>query len=279
MASIRCKACGCTYDYNKEGMCPKCGAYNRPPRRERVDPDGSIHYLEPHDAAVPPHRGKKVCYEQKTCYEEQTRRPRQPAGTGETDDLCAQEWENLKGSVQRLRARYQTMDKKQRGNVGKIIIAVVTGLVLLLNSCNIHREYNVPDEPDCSEDSSVVAVPEPTYAGYQMNEWFDLLDCSVAVTDAFLGDDGIAVTVEGLPEDAFEPGLSAYGTDGSIYSTYPMEFTRQDDIDVITYDRYFLEDVPQLDGLFLTFDEFVELDGELYYTGGLITVDLTDILA
>ena len=27
MASIRCKACGCTYDYNKEGMCPKCGAY------------------------------------------------------------------------------------------------------------------------------------------------------------------------------------------------------------------------------------------------------------
>ena len=79
MASIRCKACGCTYDYNKEGMCPKCGAYNRPPRRERVDPDGSIHYLEPHDAAVPPHRGKKVCYEQKTCYEEQTRRPRQPA--------------------------------------------------------------------------------------------------------------------------------------------------------------------------------------------------------
>lgn len=279
MASIRCKACGCTYDYNKEGMCPRCGAYNRPPRRERVDPDGSIHYLEPRDAAVPPHRGKKVCYEQKTCYEEQTRRSRQPAGTGETDALCAQEWENLKGSVQRLWARYQTMDKKQRGNVGKIIIAVVVGLVLLLNSCNIHRENNVQDEPDWSEGSSVVAVPEPTHAAYQMNEWFDLLDCSVAVTDAFLGDDGIIVTVEGLPEDAFEPGLSAYGTDGSVYSTYPMEFTRQDDIGVITYDRYFLEDVPQLDGLFLTFDEFVELDGELYYTGGLITVDLTDILA
>lgn len=280
MASIRCKACGCTYDYNKEGMCPKCGAYNRPPRRERVDPDGSIHYLEPRDAAVPPHRGKKVCYEQKTCYEEQTRRPCQPAGTGETDALCAQEWENLKGSVQRLWTRYQTMDKKQRGNVGKIIIAVVIGLVLLLNSCNIHRENNVQDEPDWSEGSSVVAVPEPTYAGYQMNEWFDLLDCSVAVTGAFLGDDGIVVTVEGLPEDAFEPGLSAYGTDGSVYSTYPMEFTRQqDDIDVITYDRYFLEDVPQLDGLFLTFDEFVELDGEPYYTGGVITVDLTDILA
>ena len=59
-----------------------------------------------------------------------------------------------------------------------------------------------------------------------------------------------------------------------------MEFTRQqDDIDVITYDRYFLEDVPQLDRLFLTFDEFVERDCERYYSGGVITVDLTDILA
>lgn len=279
MPAIRCKACGKTYD-SREGFCPKCGAYNRPPRRERVDPDGSIHYLEPRDAAVPPHRGKKVCYEQKTCYEEQTRRSRQPVDSGEADDLRAQEWENLKGGVQRLRTRYQNMDKKQRSNVGKIIIAVVTGLVLLLNSCNIHRGYNVPDEPDWSEGSSVVAaVPEPTYADYQMHEWFDLLGSSVAVTGAFLGDDGIIVTVEGLPEDAFEPGLSAYGTDGSVYSTYPMEFTRQDDIDVITYDRYFLEDVPQLDGLFLTFDEFVELDGEPYYTGGIITVDLTDILA
>lgn len=279
MASIRCKACGCTYDYNKEGMCPKCGAYNRPPRRERVDPDGSIHYLEPRDAAVPPHHGKKVCYEQKTCYEEQTRRSRQPADTGEADDHRAQEWENLKGSVQRLRTRYQTMDKKQRGNVGKIIIAVVIGLVLLLNSCNIHRGYNVPEEPGWSEGNTAVAVPEPSYEGYQMHEWFDLLGSSVAVTGAFLGDDGIIVTVEGLPEDAFEPGLSAYGTDGSVYSTYPMEFTRQDEIVVITYDRYFLEDVPQPDGLFLTFDEFVELDGEPYYTGGVITVELTDILA
>ena len=269
MASIRCKACGKTYDYRKEGFCPKCGAYNRPPRQEWVDAEGTVHYAGQ----------EKECYEEKVCYEEQTRRPRQPAGTGETDDLCAQEWENLKGSVQRLRARYQTMDKKQRGNVGKIIIAVVIGLVLLLNSCNIHRENNVSDEPDWSEGSSVVAVPEPTYADYQMHEWFDLLGSSVAVTGAFLGDDGIIVTVEGLPEDAFEPGLSAYGTDGSVYSTYPMEFTRQDDIVVITYDRYFLEDVPQPDGLFLTFDEFVELDGEPYYTGGIITVELTDILA
>ena len=27
MASIRCRACGSVYDYDKEGFCPKCGAY------------------------------------------------------------------------------------------------------------------------------------------------------------------------------------------------------------------------------------------------------------
>ena len=67
MASIRCKACGKTYDYRKEGFCPKCGAYNRPPRREWVEADGSVHHGTP---------SEKVCYEKKVCFEEQTRKPR-----------------------------------------------------------------------------------------------------------------------------------------------------------------------------------------------------------
>ena len=60
MAAIRCKACGRTYDYAKEGFCPKCGAYNRPPRREWVDAEGDIHYAGT----------------DKVCYEEQARRAR-----------------------------------------------------------------------------------------------------------------------------------------------------------------------------------------------------------
>lgn len=66
MASIRCKACGKTYDYRKEGFCPKCGAYNRPPRQEWVDAEGTVHYAGQ----------EKECYEEKVCYEEQTRRPK-----------------------------------------------------------------------------------------------------------------------------------------------------------------------------------------------------------
>ena len=55
MASIRCKACGKTYDYRKEGFCPKCGAYNRPPRQEWVDAEGTVHYAGQ----------EKECYERK----------------------------------------------------------------------------------------------------------------------------------------------------------------------------------------------------------------------
>ena len=70
MATIRCKACGKIYSYEKEGCCPGCGAYNRPPKRERVNADGTIQHMT--DAAYEK-RSKaagKVCFEEKECYEE-----------------------------------------------------------------------------------------------------------------------------------------------------------------------------------------------------------------
>ena len=67
MPTIRCAACGKHYDYRQEGCCPRCGAYNRPPRREWVEADGSVHHGTP---------SEKVCYEKKVCFEEQTRKPR-----------------------------------------------------------------------------------------------------------------------------------------------------------------------------------------------------------
>ena len=62
MANVHCQSCGRTYDYEKYGCCPNCGAYNRRPRREWVDVDGTVH----HGAR----KQEKVCYEKKTCYEE-----------------------------------------------------------------------------------------------------------------------------------------------------------------------------------------------------------------
>lgn len=71
MPAIRCKACGKTYD-SREGFCPKCGAYNRPPRREWVDAEGGVHYAQQEKVCYE----QKECHEEKVCYENQTRRPR-----------------------------------------------------------------------------------------------------------------------------------------------------------------------------------------------------------
>ena len=60
MQTIRCAACGRRYDYRQEGCCPRCGAYNRPPRREWVAADGSVHHGAP---------SEKVCYEKKARFD------------------------------------------------------------------------------------------------------------------------------------------------------------------------------------------------------------------
>lgn len=46
MATVHCKACGKSYSYEENGCCPSCGAYNRPPRRETVEADGTVHHLD-----------------------------------------------------------------------------------------------------------------------------------------------------------------------------------------------------------------------------------------
>lgn len=73
--TVHCKGLRKSYSYEENGCCPSCGAYNRPPRRETVEADGTVHHLD--DRAAPtgrmPGGGGKVCFEEKTCYEEQAR--------------------------------------------------------------------------------------------------------------------------------------------------------------------------------------------------------------
>lgn len=73
MATIHCKACGKSYNYEKNGCCPECGAYNRPPRREQVYADGTVHHLDGSSRRPVPN-GDKVCYERKENRRRTTRR-------------------------------------------------------------------------------------------------------------------------------------------------------------------------------------------------------------
>ena len=70
MVIVRCKACGAVYNYNKEGCCPRCGAYNRPPKRERVMADGTVQHMTDAAYAKKQAYSDKVCFEQKECHEQ-----------------------------------------------------------------------------------------------------------------------------------------------------------------------------------------------------------------
>ena len=39
---VRCYECGKRYDYDEDGFCPKCGAFNQPPRKTCVSADGTV---------------------------------------------------------------------------------------------------------------------------------------------------------------------------------------------------------------------------------------------
>jgi len=59
-------SCGRSYDYDIEGCCPECGAFNRPPHRQTIEADGQIHVVREKPGTEPwqaKSAGKKVCYE------------------------------------------------------------------------------------------------------------------------------------------------------------------------------------------------------------------------
>ena len=81
MTLIKCKACNKRYDYHEHGCCPGCGAYNRPPQRNRVGSDGVVHRMSDADffnntAKRRSSQNGKVCFEQDVCFEDQARKVR-----------------------------------------------------------------------------------------------------------------------------------------------------------------------------------------------------------
>jgi hypothetical protein len=84
---IKCQACGKRYDYYEHGCCPECGAYNRPPHRNRVGVDGVVHHMSDTDFLENSHKrrnsqGGKVCFERDVCFEDQVRKTRGSAAKG-----------------------------------------------------------------------------------------------------------------------------------------------------------------------------------------------------
>lgn len=137
MATIRCKACGRVYNYDKNGTCPKCGAYNRPPRKEIVEADGTVRYVTTEN---------KVCYEEEECYEEDVRQRGStyaytPDVSGDTKDTNGHDRSD--SVADRLRKKRDSLTKTgQKKSVAAIAIvtAIISAVTSLIGNIADRRE-------------------------------------------------------------------------------------------------------------------------------------------
>ena len=117
MRQVKCEECGKRYDYDVDDFCPKCGAFNQPPRAAAVYADGSIGRREGiHEGN---HSGSFVHAE----YHEENRRRRGTPLAGGTKRTAG---------VRRLTAAGRTETvRTPRKPVG--IIGWIVGAIVLIN--------------------------------------------------------------------------------------------------------------------------------------------------
>lgn len=276
MPIIRCKTCGRTYSYEKQGMCPKCGAYNRPPRQERIDPDGSIHYLDDRSAitgAVPNHPRDKVCYEKKVCYEEQAKKP------------SFQDVENLVATF------FPKATGKKLGRDLAIVIAVLVAALILINNIDFTPRQPEPDYPISesvypayeAEADSVLTYEYssgdwPDYDGSgccHPGQRFELMGMWPYVSSLSVEDDVLIATVRYFPDDAIAPDLVVTLDDNSTITIpcFDAEYP-------FTYDLSLLSEEERYHAALYTLDfpDAYHAGGITAPTGDVIRVDVTDPL-
>ena len=252
MANIKCKSCGKRYDYYEHGCCPDCGAYNRPPQRNRVDVDGTVHHLNDSeffdDSAARRRQSGKVCFEREECHEDKVRHSASPF-----DSVPIQK---------------KKKDSSSAGGVKKLVktvaIAVVLAnlLPLLLTMCSFSDVIDGVE--DFFTNVSVEPVrPEPLPDGEtehttQMGNTFLWWDHNAIVADAALaelGDGAYQLNMTMIREEAYDEPVVFYTTmDGYQEKSGCDGVTQLDDVTYIYH--YTLENYARGDECYAFFDSY-----------------------
>jgi hypothetical protein len=216
MRQIACRACGKHYDYDIDGCCPQCGAYNRPPRRVRVDAEGQLH------AAT----GDKVCYEKKECFEEQTRHRGKVSFSSlkRAEEKRPLNLHTVQSAGQAAYVKGKTVYKKGKQNVavGIMLAILVAVMPSIVDSC-ADRAYSGHNNPDVSyEATTEIRFPNDGNKWYEMN-WGDTFAWhgeDTYLADATYEDSrSIAVTVStNIPPETDEPYVAV---NGNLDTRYP----------------------------------------------------------
>lgn len=223
MPAIRCKACGKTYD-SREGFCPKCGAYNCPPRQEWVDAGGDVHYAQQEKVCYE----QKECHEEKVCYENQTRRPRP----------------HIQWHVPKKNAA--------SGVIGAVIaVSVLIGLINTLRGVSgdiFDRNEPMPDY-GCEQVAPAEEIGATVREYAEIGASFYLEDSAFAVASLKADWEEDILTVYVVEGDTYQtfPYLVIVGDDGfeDWYYPYDVSAAVDEHVFVCTYDLSVLEELTE----------------------------------
>ncbi len=232
MISVRCRSCGRRYDYAKDDCCPGCGAFNRPPKRELVDADGTVRHLSDAEFDERAHAALgKVCFEEKECHEEKScyeyeARPAAPGKRGEK--------------------REKPAAAKMIATLAALIIIAVTSILAILFSVikEPRREtayrFDIPAAVEAVEE---LWEPDERYTDYQSayivaedGSTFRVLDwwreegaLAVELEVEFADSDhAFYATLECLDEDGYSITLEDFDTE--VDDTTVLRFLTDDDM-------------------------------------------------
>lgn len=257
MVLVKCKACTKRYDYHEYGCCPECGAYNRPPQRNRVGADGVVHHMSDADFLGNSHKRRssqsgKVCFEQDVCFEDQARKVRS----------SAQKW--AKTAENQFTRGTRNRDSQKKRGPGKIltiviILILVTNILpLLLTMCSISDGFEeIVDEVFGSQVG--VAIPEerpvqlqpdaPSIQFVAAGETFLWWDQEACVTELTMDESGSDTEVEltMLRKEAFdEPTICYYLPDGTEIEAFCQSVEHLEN-DLYTYSYWLTDRQPETD--------------------------------
>ena len=229
MVRVKCRNCGKVYDYRKNEICPGCGAYNRPPRREVVDADGTVHIVQ-----------EKVCFEEKECHETAAQQVRESTGktAWETDDLEVALHKGIntaKGWAAKLKTRKHPSTPQQK-RLG-IIVGVVTIIIALAGEFMDNRAVRRPEPaPELSIEADSESAVEIRY--HDMGEEFEANGRRYAAVGNTMVGKEITVVLEGdsPAEDPWNVCLDWHDPDGAAYAIGPDEIESRGDRWIYEFD-------------------------------------------
>ena len=123
MRKVRCYECGKVYDYDTDDFCPKCGAFNQPPKSTAIDANGAVIRVDGINE-----RGHAGSFVHEELHEENRERRRMGRSKG-TRRTPSKETAPKTAARQSAATQSQRWREKKQSTLGNLIFWIIAGIV------------------------------------------------------------------------------------------------------------------------------------------------------